>query len=134
MKTYQTQQKKLLIEFLKKNSNNPLSIEQIVMGLQGQSSPGKSTVYRLVNRLVEEGYVRRFSQGNNRHFVYQLLDDKGCADHMHCRCVSCCKLFHMDHKLSKTMEQMLAGSGFALDPQKTTLMGTCKGCSKGGHI
>ncbi len=134
MKSYQTQQKKLLIDFLKKNSNNPLTIEEIAVGLQGESSPGKSTVYRLVNRLVEEGVVRRFPKGNSRHFVYQLLDCKGCADHMHCRCVTCGKLFHMDHKTSENMQQLLMSSGFSIDPQKTTLMGICKGCNKGAAL
>lgn len=131
MKSYQTQPKKLLLEFLKQNSSTPLSIEQIVAGLQGENAPGKSTVYRLMNHLVEEGRVRRFAKGNSRHFVYQLLECHGCSDHLHCRCVSCGKLFHMDHTLSKNMEQLLASGGFSLDTGKTTLQGTCQGCKQG---
>ena len=120
----------MLLDFLKENSGNPLTIEQIALGLNGENAPGKSTVYRLINRLVEEGAVRRFSKGNSRHFVYQLLDCNVCADHMHCRCVSCGKLFHMNHKLSKDMESLLALNGFLLDTGKTTLLGTCKGCTQ----
>lgn len=120
----------MLLDFLKENSGNPLTIEQIALGLNGENAPGKSTVYRLINRLVEEGAVGRFSKGNSRHFVYQLLDCSDCADHMHCRCVSCGKLFHMNHKLSKDMESLLALNGFLLDTGKTTLLGTCKGCTQ----
>ena len=130
VKSYQTQQKRMLLDFLKENSQTPLSIEQIAAGLTGENAPGKSTVYRLINRLVEEGAVRRFAKGNSRHFVYQLLDCRDCADHMHCRCVSCGKLFHMNHQLSKDMERLLAAGGFSLDTGKTTLLGTCKGCTQ----
>lgn len=130
MKGYQTHQKRMLLEFLKENSATPLSIEEIAAGLSArENAPGKSTVYRLVNRLVEEGAVRRFAKGNSRHFVYQLLECKGCNDHMHCRCVSCGKLFHMNHQLSRDMEEMLAKGGFSLDAGKTTLLGTCRGCT-----
>ena len=128
MKTYQTKQKKILLSFLERNSGNPLTIEEIAAGLAGEDAPGKSTVYRLMNQLVEEGMVRRFSQGSNRHFVYQLLNCHGCEDHMHCRCVSCGKLFHMDSKTSSSMQKMLASTGFSLDAGKTTLLGTCNGC------
>lgn len=130
MKSYQTKQKKLLLDFLKENSGNPLTIEEIAAGLTGEEAPGKSTVYRLVNRLVEEGSVRRFPKGNSRHFVYQLLDCHGCREHMHCRCVSCGKLFHMDRSVSLELKQTLASGGFSLDTANTTLLGTCKGCSK----
>ncbi len=134
MKSYQTQQKKLLLDFLKEHSGTPLSIEEIAAGLTGDGAPGKSTVYRLVNRLVEEGSVRRFAKGNSRHFVYQLLDCHGCKEHMHCRCVSCGKLFHMNHQLSRDMETLLAANGFSLDTGKTTLLGTCQGCKQEGAL
>lgn len=128
MKPYQTKQKKLLLDFLQQNSANPLTIEEIAAGLQGETVPGKSTVYRLVNRLVEEGSVRRFSKGNSRHFVYQFLECHSGCQQMHCRCVSCGKLFHMDHTLSQQLKKTLAVGGFVLDTANTTLMGRCKGC------
>ena len=130
MKGYQTEQKRMLLTFLEKNQAHPLTIEEIVFGLSGEHAPGKSTVYRLMNQLVQEGVVRRIVRGNSRHFVYQLLDCRDCADHMHCRCVSCGKLFHMNHQLSKDMERLLAAGGFSLDTGKTTLLGTCKGCTQ----
>lgn len=122
----------MLLDFLQQNSGNPLTIEEIAAGLTGEEAPGKSTVYRLINRLVEEGSVRRFPRGNSRHFVYQLLDCHGCCEHMHCRCVSCGKLFHMDHSVSLQLQQRLASDGFSLDTANTTLLGTCNGCKQEG--
>lgn len=127
MKGYQTEQKQTLLAFLRQHAAQPLTIEQIVSGLSGERAPGKSTVYRLMNQLVQEGAVRRFVRGNSRHFVYQLMQET-CHSHLHCRCVSCGKLYHLDDELSRNMGQLLAHNGFALDPAKTTLLGTCHGC------
>jgi Fur family ferric uptake transcriptional regulator len=128
MKGYQTEQKRILLDFLKQNLTKGLSIEDIVSGLSGEHAPGKSTVYRLMNQLVEEGKVRRFVRGNSRHFVYQLMGSEHCQSHLHCRCVACGKLFHVDETLSRRVGQMLAPQGFSLDTAQTTLLSTCEGC------
>jgi len=127
MKNYNTEQKQVLLTYLKQHADHPMTISQIAMGLTGEHVPGKSTVYRLMDRLVQEGLVRRFVRGNNRHFVYQLMSEQ-CHGHLHCRCVTCGKLYHLDPGLSENMGQLLVQSGFALDPAKTTLLGTCNGC------
>ena len=127
MKNYHTEQKQALLTFLQENADRPMTISHIATGLSGERVPGKSTVYRLMDRLVQEGAVRRFVRGNSRHFVYQIMTER-CHEHLHCRCVSCGKLYHLDRSVLAHMEQMLATSGFVLDPAKTTLMGTCDGC------
>ncbi len=127
MKGYQTEQKRMLLAFLQNGSALPMTIEQIAEGLARQGGPGKSTVYRLMNQLVEEGAVRRFVRGNSRHFVYQLMPER-CMAHLHCRCVACGRLYHLDETLSQSMSQQLASLGFALDAGKTMLVGTCSSC------
>lgn len=129
MKAYQTEQKRLLLDFLRRHTATPLSIEEIAAGLQGRGAPGKSTVYRLMNQLVEQGQVRRFVRGNSRHFVYQLLACEHCNRHLHLRCERCGQLFHLDDGTSGNMQQLVAAAGFRLDPGQTTLQGLCQGCS-----
>lgn len=130
MKAYQTEQKRILLTFLRQHVAAPLSIEEIAAGLQGENAPGKSTVYRLMNQLVESGQVRRFVNGNSRHFVYQLMGCEQCNHHLHCRCVTCGRLFHLDEATSGSMRQMIEETGFALDAAKTTLLGTCGACTE----
>ena len=127
MKGYQTEQKRWLLAFLQKNQSRLLTVEQIAQGLAQEHPVGKSTVYRLMNQLVETGEVGRMVRGNSRQFVYQLMD-QGCGQHLHCRCVTCGRLYHLDSSVSRDMGQMLKKTGFALDPAKTTLLGTCDGC------
>ena len=129
MATHHSEQKDVLCGYLRQNAARSFSIEEIVTELQKQGRcPGKSTVYRLMTQLVQEGRVRRFVRGNGRHFGYQWLTCHGEA-HLHCRCLQCGKLYHLDHEASEEMQKaLLTVNGFALDTAQTTLMGTCPGC------
>ena len=62
MSSYRTEQKKLLLEYLSAHKDNSLTIDEIIEGISATESesgavPGKSTVYRLINKLLEEGKV-----------------------------------------------------------------------------
>ena len=70
---YKTQQKKILLKFLEENCNKQLSIEEM-LSLLPLGSMGKSTVYRLVHNLTEEGILKRYMRENTKTFVYQLFD------------------------------------------------------------
>lgn len=62
--SYNTEQKKAVLQFLLANSRQPYTIEEIARALTGVV--GKSTVYRQIPLLVNEGYVRRFAGENPR--------------------------------------------------------------------
>ncbi|MBQ7688618.1 MAG: transcriptional repressor [Clostridia bacterium] len=131
MAEYKTQQKQQLLDYLSKNRERPLRVEDISAGLAAAyaDAPGKSTVYRLVNRLYEEGRLKRFEQGSSRTFVYQLADGEACHSHLHLKCTACGKLLHMDNAQSeKLLQEILGGSDFAVDREETTLFGTCRDC------
>ena len=83
MAEYQTEQKKRLWDFLRHNKDAAFTIEELAIGIraeQGKQTPGKSTLYRQINKLVEDGKVKRIVKENSRHFVYQLLDGNNCAN------------------------------------------------------
>ncbi len=133
MKQYQTEQKRLLCEYLRRHSALPQSIHQIAEGLRAEApalAPGKSTVYRLVNRLVEQGEVRRFVRGNSRHFVYQMLSCAAPAGHLHGRCLVCGRIVHIDAPTSHELGRLLGRAGFVLDEGQTTLLGLCAACGE----
>lgn len=131
MKGYQTESKRALMAFLEQNRSRPMTVEQIALEISGTDAPGKSTVYRLMHQLVQDGTVRRFVRGNSRQFLYQYIQ-KECHGHLHCRCVTCGKLVHLDEETSQNMGRLLSQSGFALDSRQTTLLGVCKVCGGQG--
>lgn len=131
MATYKTHQKEILIEFLKNNPDTPFSIEELVEKISNSfpDAPGKSTVYRLIGQLVENGTVKRFVKGNSRQFLYQIAGSEECHHHLHMKCTECGKLLHMGHELSeKVMSHILGESSFSVEPDSTTLFGCCKDC------
>ena len=131
MAKYMTQQKKLLLDFLKQNPDTPFSVEQLSQQLENSlpEPPGKSTVYRIIGQLVESGTVKRFVKGNSRQFLYQLAGGEECHHHLHLKCNQCGKLLHMGHSLSdRVLSEILGESDFSVAVESTTLFGCCKDC------
>ncbi|MBQ7766052.1 MAG: transcriptional repressor [Lachnospiraceae bacterium] len=128
--TYQTQQRKILLDFLAASHDRQFTIEEIMEGLyeEGRSVP-QSSVYRLMKKLVEEGVVRRHSKEDSRQFVYQIIESEECHSHLHLQCTACGKLVHLSHEATKEAKQWMQGTtGFELDQEKTFLYGTCTDC------
>ena len=126
MEGYHTDQKDRLLDFLGRNTIRQLKMEEIVSALDGKV--GKSTVYRLMRSLVEEGRVRRFELG--RTIYYQYLSGAACDSHLHLKCTVCGELFHLncDH-LHEIAAHVQADHGFAIDPSRTVFYGVCGTCS-----
>ena len=134
MTGYQTEQKKMLLDFLAAEKEQAHSVEEAVAALRercGEAAPGKSTVYRLMQRLVEEGTVKRLSVGNSRRFVYQLMAGESCCAHLHMKCSACGHLFHLEERVSHQIAHTLAAAGgFSLNEADTVLLGECAACHR----
>ncbi len=131
MATYNTSARKRILSFLKEHIQNQYTIEEIIKEISVDGSPGKSTIYRQVDRLVRDGLVRRFVQGESRHFLYQFSGGEDCETHLHLRCTDCGKLFHMGEKESqKILEEIRSLRNFSVDREKTVLLGRCGRCMK----
>lgn len=123
---YRTKQKEELLTFLAAEADRQLTIEEIASELP---DIGKSTVYRLVRQLVEDGTLRRFVADNSRRFLYQYAGHRDCCDHLHLKCTVCGRLIHLRHGISRQMEQTIASQyGFSIDGAKTMLFGCCGDC------
>ena len=132
MAEYNTEQKTSLLVFLKKNRDISYSIDELVSKLKkeyGDKAPGKSTVYRLMTKLSEEGTVSRLAKSNGRSFVYRLIDDEHCHNHLHLKCLDCGKLIHLDEKVSdELLGRVLSTKNFSVNEDETVLFGKCADC------
>ncbi|MBP1535334.1 MAG: transcriptional repressor [Ruminococcus sp.] len=132
MGKYNTLQREELIEFMSKHRASAYTVKEIADLMKQDSSipkpPGESTVYRLIKDLVENGEVKRTVRGNSRTFVYQLTDGETCHHHLHMKCVTCGKLYHMDDESSRELvERILKEDSFEID-SSAVLPGKCGGC------
>lgn len=133
MAEYETKQRRILLDYLNAHPDRGFSVEELYDGLVAENSadamPGKSTIYRLIARLVSEGLVKRFAVGNGRMFAYQIVACDACDAHLHLKCTECGCLYHMDHAVSEQiMREVLSRSDFSLNEKETVLFGICKGC------
>jgi Fur family ferric uptake transcriptional regulator len=131
MAGYQTKPRRLLINFLTQNPDQSYSAEELATALQkeyGNDAPGKSTVYRLVNKLVQEEQIKRFETDSAHKFYYQLIGC--CRDHLHLKCTDCGRLIHMHAGASEQLLQnILQSNGFAVNEHQTVLFGRCDHCT-----
>ena len=133
MAEYETKQRRILLDYLNAHPEQGFSVEELYEGLSAEHAadivPGKSTIYRLIARLVSEGLVKRFAAGQGRQFAYQIVACDACDAHQHLKCTAGGSLYHMDHAVSeKIMREVLSRSDFSLDEKETVLFGVCKGC------
>lgn len=135
MAHYQTEQKKILLAYMKAHSDRAFTIEDLCAEMKKEQGlkvvPGKSTVYRLMPELVEEGLVKRFVKENSRKFLYQMVCGEHCSSHLHMKCSVCGKLYHMEDQESEALLlQVLRKHHFQIDEGKTVLFGQCEGCEE----
>ncbi len=136
MASYHTVQKKQLTDFLLKNSEEAFTAEEIAERIKAElgaeAAPGKSTVYRLIGKMADEGIVKRLVKGNSRRFVYQIAAGEHCATHLHMKCTECGRLLHMgDEQSGRILLRIFAENNFRVDEKQTVLLGKCGKCAEG---
>lgn len=135
--SYNTKQRKILLDFLAENTDKQMSAEQIYESLTGAGMPeniSKSAIYRNLAALEQEEKIHRFVREGSRKVLYQYVGASECRNELHLACKKCGKTLHMDHETAEKLEQNLAGiQNFIIDKTDTVLYGTCGNCAKGKH-
>ena len=126
---YKTKQKSKLIDFLKENKSSQLSVNDIIDGVCTDGA-GKSTVYRQITKLVDDGTLLRLSGGDGKSVVYQYMGEgTRCNEHFHLKCTACGTLFHLDcEHLEEIAEHINKEHNFLTDMKKTVFYGLCADC------
>lgn len=94
---------------------------------------GMATVYRQLEKMVDEGIVTKYSIDSNTPACFEYmgahLAEETCY---HCKCQVCGKLIHMHcDELPELQKHVLEHHGFAIDPMRTVFFGVCRDCAEG---
>ena len=127
MPTYKTAKKELLTDYLESSRDELLSSSDIVKHMEG-FQVNKSTVYRNLASLEEQGDIKRITKANDNNTYYQYVGSKECRDKIHLVCTKCGQAIHAPHRFSKMIKEELEKSGFYMDVNATIFYGLCKGC------
>ena len=141
MKTpYQTPARRALLSLFSTHPHRQFTAEQVCTLLcqtneQGTGLLGKSTVYRQLNRLCEQGALLRFEDtdpdGGAVHVYQYVLPEQDCATHFHLKCLRCGKVTHLDcDKTDHLIGHVRASHGLSIDCGTSILYGLCSSCEQ----
>ena len=128
MRSYDTKAKNALSDYLRTNAQKQFTAEQLAEAMS--ATAGKSTVYRLLTRLCEEGEIRRLPREGTRGSFYQAIPDDKCLGHLHMKCTECGLLVHLNEAESRRVSAIALENDFTLDAKLTMLYGKCEACRR----
>lgn len=132
MGRYATKQRGILMEFLSRHADLPLTAGQISEALAA-SGVSQSAVYRNLADLEKEGKIQRITRDGSRQVFYRYTDAEECRTHLHLSCYRCGKTFHMETPATDRLLLAVArDTEFDVDSSATILYGICGDCKKIG--
>ncbi len=123
---YKTDQRELIIEFLKNNTDKYLSVDDIEKHIfKLNKKIGLTTIYRFLNKLEKENKLR--IEINNHTKYYQYISDE-CRNHFHLKCEDCGKIIHFEcEEFIKMIDHIETEHKFSID-SKFVIYGLCLDC------
>lgn len=123
-----TEQKEVLIKYLRENADKHLTIQEIKKDLKDKI--GMTTIYRIINDLIKQGIVIKIPFENKQGCCYRYNSkiDK-CNEHYHLICEKCNKLVHFNSKeMLKVIIEAKKAEQFEINNDRIVFYGICKEC------
>ncbi len=129
--TYQTQGRKKLLSFLLKNPDRQFTVDELYasMAESDTTAGGRSSLYRQLSKLCDEGCVRKYRADHQSSFTYQYVGGLDCCHHFHLQCVVCGEVTHLECTVSDELLSHIAEHhNFRIDSGRSVLYGLCADC------
>lgn len=130
---YKTKQYLELLRFFEEHPNTHIQAADLrAYFLQRQSKMGLATIYRQLEKMVQEGKLIKYMIDHESGACYELAT---CAqeeeEDLHFKCKKCGKLLHVHcHEVEHLHDHFKEDHGFLLDPHRTVFYGLCAECQK----
>ncbi len=127
---YNTRQKRELLSFLQTHGAESYSVDDLMIEmLKTGEKIGRSTVYRNLEQLSEQGKVRKYQNARGMICYQYVENSEDCHSHFHMMCKTCGKLFHVNCNLMQQLSgHIYSHHHFRLDSCETILVGMCADC------
>ena len=130
---YKTKAREVIIAYLKEHSEQRLTARELYEAVCEQDVEiNRTTVYRNLDRLCENGEIMRFKEPNQDAWYYQYSEKhEHCNSHIHGQCSVCGRIFHLDKPfVDDFADAMLKEYGLDIDPVGTIILGRCSKCKR----
>lgn len=133
--SYKSKHREQILAILQENEKEHMTAGQILDGLRARGiAIGVATIYRQLDRLVEEGAVNKYMVDAVTGACYEFKGEHGGESaYVHGKCEKCGKVVHIERRSVEAAMQSLSGSeesGFELDCTRTLFYGICKDCRR----
>ncbi|HAB93306.1 MAG TPA: Fe2+/Zn2+ uptake regulation protein [Lachnospiraceae bacterium] len=134
--SYKTKHRDQILDVLHESGQEHMTAGQIHERLRARGiSIGAATVYRQLDKLVEEGAVNKYMVDAVTGACYEFKGEQGAESaYVHGKCEKCGKVVHLGRKsleaVMRTLSDSENGSGFELDCSRTLFYGICRDCRR----
>ncbi len=122
-----TKQKEIVLEILEHNRMHPTIQELYQIAKEKYPTIGQATIYRNVNKLVEENKVLRLPSNSDEGYHYDINTEPHC----HIVCNSCGKIVDLfDNNYEKMIKNLEKDNSITITKSLLVLEGVCSSCKK----
>ncbi len=131
--SYKTKNRQQILEFLKMQKDRSISVSEIKANMeQNGYEVNLSTIYRYMDKLVEEGSVMKYTSKKGEKSGFQYIEpEHNCHCHLHLQCIQCGKIMHLNCCFMEEIEMHIKEyHGFTIQCDNSILYGMCQDCQK----
>lgn len=135
MARYKTRQMEELLNYMSGVKGSHVTVNDISEHFKNNDiKVGMTTIYRNLEKLVEDGYVAKYIIDGTSSACFEYIDDK--PDEIneicyHCKCEQCGRIIHLHcNEVENLRQHMTKQHDFKLNPKRTVFYGLCSECSK----
>ena len=131
---YRTRQREALLDYMRSLPGEHVTAGDACAYLERKGSPiGQTTVYRQLERLVDEGILNKYTIDTTSPACFEYVP---ASDHVpgkscyHCKCEKCGRLIHLHcDDVEALQAHLLSAHDFLLDARRTVFYGVCADCA-----
>ena len=128
--SYNTKQREAVLEYIVSLGNTHVTAAQIVSHFENEEvSVGRTTVYRNIDKLIQDGKLRKYNVDGIVGACYQYINDNEGQQHLLLKCEDCGDLIHLDcDELDEIHQHIYQDHTFKVNTAKTVFYGKCETC------
>lgn len=130
-KSYRTKTSDLISQFIQSKTEQSFTAGELSTFLKENGvDVNKTTVYRNLDKMTENGQLVKYKSMISDGFIYQTVEDEHhCAEHIHFQCCKCGSVIHLDdNKTSEYLKSISTELGVQIDLHLSSLNGICQKC------
>lgn len=128
---YTTKQSEAVLTYLKTQKGNHVTAGQVVKHFEEIGvSIGRTTIYRQLEKLVQEGKVKKYVIDSVSGACFQYSDEcENQDEYIHLKCENCGVVIHLNGENLPDVAQNIRNKyDFEINVNKTVFYGKCKNC------